>query len=246
VNDSTSTISPVWPTRWAPYSFKSVWSWLLVLGIAILSLLAFFAGIRTTSVPSVSASDFDLLLIIQFAIEGILVAIVLAALPRISKFSLRELGFRVPDGPVIATALVGALAMVVVANGGAYLINTFAHSQHQQDVVQIFKQIHNSTTTALFVIFAIIFAPFAEETAFRIFAFNFGLRFGGFWAGAVLSGVLFGLAHGDLYAALPLALGAVVLCAVYYRTRNAWASMISHSLFNAVSIVALLAFPKAT
>ncbi len=51
----------------------------------------------------------------------------------------------------------------------------------------------------------------------------------------MLSGVLFGIAHGDLYAALPLALGGIVLCAVYYRTRNAFASMISHALFNAFS-----------
>ena len=37
-----------------------------------------------------------------------------------------------------------------------------------------------------------------------------------------------------------------MLCAVYYRTRNAFASMISHALFNAFSIVALLVAPQAT
>ena len=102
------------------------------------------------------------------------------------------------------------------------------------------------TAIASFVTFAVIFAPFAEETIFRIFFFNFGLRFGGFWGGAILSGVLFGLAHGDLYEAIPLALGGIVLCYVYYRSRNAFASMISHALFNAFSIVALLAVPNFT
>jgi membrane protease YdiL (CAAX protease family) len=62
----------------------------------------------------------------------------------------------------------------------------------------------------------------------------------------VLSGVLFGIAHGDIYAALPLALGGIVLCAVYYRTRNAFAPMISHALFNGLSIVALLVAPGIT
>jgi membrane protease YdiL (CAAX protease family) len=42
-----------------------------------------------------------------------------------------------------------------------------------------------------------------------------------------------------------LALGGIVLCAVYYRTRNIFASMLSHALFNALSIVALLLMPKA-
>ena len=54
------------------------------------------------------------------------------------------------------------------------------------------------------------------------------------------------MAHGDLYAMIPLALGGMVLCAVYYRTRNAWMSMLSHALFNTLSIVALLFGPKVS
>ena len=134
--------------------------------------------------------------------------------------------------------------MVIVANGGASLIDYLAHSQHQQDIIAIFKGLHNSTTIVIFAAFAILFAPFAEETFFRLLFFNLGLRYGGFWAGAILSGVLFGIAHGDIFAALPLALGGVVLCGVYYRTGNIFAPMLSHALFNAVSIVALLFIPK--
>jgi membrane protease YdiL (CAAX protease family) len=157
---------------------------------------------------------------------------------------LRELGFRMPTPGNIGIALLGAVAMALVANGGATLIDYLAHSQHQQDIVEIFKQLHDTTTIVLFAVFAIVFAPFAEETFFRLLFFNLGLRYGGFWAGAILSGVLFGIAHGDLYAAIPLALGGMVLCGVYYRTRNIIASMFSHALFNTLSIVVLLAGPK--
>ncbi|HXM08008.1 MAG TPA: CPBP family intramembrane glutamic endopeptidase, partial [Candidatus Acidoferrum sp.] len=58
-----------------------------------------------------------------------------------------------------------------------------------------------------------------------------------------ISAILFGLAHGDAFAAIPLALGGIVLCAVYYRTRNAFASMISHGLFNGLSLAGLLFAP---
>ena len=61
-----------------------------------------------------------------------------------------------------------------------------------------------------------------------------------------MSGLLFGTAHADLFELIPLALGGVVLCGVYYITRNAFASMISHALFNSFSIVVLLMFPKLT
>jgi membrane protease YdiL (CAAX protease family) len=246
VNDSTSAISRDWPTRWPKDSFKGVWTWLLAGFVAFLFVAAFVAGLRTGRVPAVTPIEFDVLILLQFVLEGALVVLLLAALPSLSKFSLRELGFRAPTAANVGTAIVGAVGMVIVANGGASLIDYLAHSQHQQDIVQIFKQLHDSTTIAIFAAFAVIFAPFAEETFFRIFFFNLGLRYSGFWGGAVLSGVLFGIAHGDVYAALPLALGGIVLCAVYYRTRNAFAPMISHALFNSLSIVALLVAPKIT
>ena len=245
MNDSTSATSPVWPTRWPKDSFKGFWTWLLAGFITLLFVGLFVVSQNTKAPTNVDPLEFDLLIGFQFVVEAVLVAIVIAAMPALSKFSLRELGFRMPTWSNLGIAVLGALAMVVVANGGATLIDHLAHSQHQQDIIEIFKGLHNTTTIEIFVVFAVIFAPFAEETFFRLLFFNLGVRYGGFWAGAILSGVLFGIAHGDIFAAVPLALGGVVLCAVYYRTGNIFASMISHALFNTVSIAALLLMPKA-
>jgi uncharacterized protein len=246
VNDSTSATSPVWPTRWPKNSFKGAWTWLIAGSIALLFIVAFFFELRSPAPGAVSPLVIYAVLALQAVIDGALVVLVLATLPALSGFTLRQLGFRIPSSGALGTALLGAVAMVIVANGSAMLIDYLSHTQHQQDIVQIFKELHDRTTIAVFAAFAIIFAPFAEETLFRVFFFNLGLRYGGFWAGAILSGLLFGVAHGSLYAALPLALGGIVLCAVYYRTRNAFASMISHALFNALSIAALLYGPKVT
>jgi membrane protease YdiL (CAAX protease family) len=246
VNDSTSATSPVWPTRWPRDSFTGFRTWLLTGFIALLFVGLFFVSINSPPPTHIAPVEFDALIGLQFVLEGLLVTIVLLALPSISKFSLRQLGFRPPTPRNYVTALLGALLMALVSNGGASLIDYFAHSQHQQDIVEIFKGLHNPTTIAIFAVFAILFAPFAEETFFRVLFFNLGLRYGGFWAGAILSGVLFGIAHGDKFAAVPLALGGIILCGVYYRTRNAFAPMISHALFNALSIVALLVAPQLT
>ncbi len=246
MNDSTSATSPVWPTRWPKDSFKGFWTWLLAGVVAAIFVALFFASLTNPPPKHIDPLAFDILIGLQFGFETLMVAIVLIALPFISKFSLRELGFRAPTWMTLGIAVLGAVAMAIVANGGASLIDSLAHSKHQQDIVEIFKGLRNSTTIAIFAAFAIIFVPFAEETFFRLLFFNLGLRYGGFWAGAVLSGVLFGIAHGDLFAALPLALGGIILCAVYYRTRNAFAPMISHALFNALSIGALLFAPQLT
>jgi membrane protease YdiL (CAAX protease family) len=246
VNDSTSTISPAWPTRWPKDSFTSIWAWLLAGFVAALFVVAFVAGTSLTPPRSIGPRMLEAGLALQFLLEGALIAGLLAALPRLSKFSLRELGFTPPSASTLGIAVVGAVAMAIVADGGATLIERIAHSQHQQETVAILKSLRDRTAIVSFVTFAVIFAPIAEETIFRIFFFNFGLRFGGFWGGAILSAALFGLAHGDLYEAIPLALGGIVLCYVYYRSRNAFASMVSHALFNAFSIVALLAVPNFT
>jgi hypothetical protein len=249
VNDSTSTISPGWPTVWPKDSFRSPWAWVLAFFVAGVFVLTFLAGIKASSsgvsLNGVSPALVIISLILTSALEGFLVIVVLFSLPALSKFSLAELGYRRPTKTTFLAGLAGAVAMTIVANGGATLIDYLAHSKHQQDVIELFRGLHDPTTIALFVFFACVFAPFAEETLFRVFFFNLGLRYGGFWTGAVLSGVLFGLAHGDMFAALPLALGGMILCYVYFRSRNAFASMISHSLFNLVSILALLLAPNS-
>jgi membrane protease YdiL (CAAX protease family) len=210
---------------------------------------AFVLTVRShgMSMRSITPLEIDASLAIQFVLEGLLVALLLAVFPRLAKISLRDAGFVKPTGTTLAWAVGGALVMAIVANGSASLLDHyFVHSKHEQDVVEIFKSLHDRVSIGIFIFFAIAFAPIAEETIFRVFFFNLGLRYGGFWTGAIVSGVLFGLAHGDLTAALPLALGGVVLCYVYYRSRNAYASMISHGLFNALSIAALLFAPGLT
>ena len=59
----------------------------------------------------------------------------------------------------------------------------------------------------------------------------------------VLSAALFGLAHLNLIDAIPLACVGLILAGVYYTTRNAYASMLTHGLFNAFSVVGLLLSP---
>jgi membrane protease YdiL (CAAX protease family) len=76
--------------------------------------------------------------------------------------------------------------------------------------------------------------------------FNAVMRYGGFWSGAIVSGLIFGAVHADKYAFLPLAAGGVILAYVYYRSGNAFTSMITHGLFNAVTVLALVFAPKLT
>ncbi len=250
MNNSTSTTTAAWPTRWPSDSFRAGPTALVILGGLVLGgVLLLIAGIwfgltygaqvRRGTLPIVPA------VVIQLIVEGSVVALVLAALPRVSKFSLRQLGFTPIASWQVGVALLGAVAMVVIVEGSSSLVQVLLHQKHEQGVVDLFKHaIGNPRIMWFFSVFAIVIAPVMEETIFRVFLFNLGLRYGGFWLGAIVSGIAFGAAHGDLFVLVPLMLGGMILSYVYYRTRNAYASMITHGLFNSVTILTLIFAPQ--
>lgn len=182
-------------------------------------------------------------LIAQLGLEIPLVAALLYGLPRIAGFSLRQLGFAIPNAREIGIACAGTLAAIVIVSVVSQILQSAFHLKHEQSIVQQFVQLRGAWRIAFFAVFAIAIGPIAEETVFRVFVFNVGLRYGGFWVGATASAVLFGLAHGNLIDAMPLACVGLILAGVYYVTRNAYASMLTHALFNAFSVVGLLLAP---
>jgi membrane protease YdiL (CAAX protease family) len=222
---------------------------LLLIVVAPLVGYGVYQAIVTQSTPiDAQALGSPLLVIwvltLTLVAEGTITLILLALLPWASRLSFRELGYRVPRAGDVLVAFLGSLVMAVVANGGASLMQSLSHSNQDQQSVAMLRQLHDPRLLIAFAVFACVLAPLMEETIFRVFLFNATRRYFGFWAGAIVSGLCFGLAHGDPIAALPLALGGIVLAFVYYRTHNAFASMITHGLFNSYTILALVITPQ--
>ena len=209
---------------------------LAVVGVGIAIL---WPQMQTTR--SISLVD---AIVIQLVLEVFVVAIVIAAMPRLSGFSLRELGFRALRGSDLVWAALGAVAMIVVVQGLSAGIESAFHQQHEQAIVEQFRELHAPLLIWFFAGFAAVVAPIAEETIFRVFLFNAVMRYAGFWPGAIVSGIIFGAVHGDKFAFVPLAVGGMILAYVYYRSGNAFTSMITHGIFNAVTVIALEFAPK--
>ena len=250
MNNSISKPFPGWPTTWPDGSFRAVPTVLLIL-IVIVPIVAFGAYQAASSAsatvdPRVLGDPLVVIasLALTLVAEGALTIVVLALLPWASRLSLRQLGFHALAPRDLFVAFVGSLVMAVVANGGASLIQSLFHTTQDQQAVTMLRHLRDPRLITAFVLFACVLAPFMEETIFRVFLFNATRRYWGFWAGALISGLCFGAAHGDPIAALPLALGGMVLAFVYYRTGNAFASMITHGLFNSYTILALIFVPQ--
>jgi hypothetical protein len=249
VNNSISKRFVDWPTSWPSGSFRAGPTALL-LAVVVSPILAF--GIWQALLSASTTVDLKTLgdplvviasLALTLLVEGVLALVLIALLPWVSRLSLGALGFRMPTGGDLIVAFLGSLVMALVANGGASLIQSLLHSTQDQQAVAMLRQLHDPRLLTAFTVFACVLAPFMEETIFRVFLFNAVRRYWGFWPGALISGLCFGIAHGDPLAALPLALGGVILAFVYYRTNNAFASMVTHGLFNSYTILALIFTP---
>ncbi len=180
------------------------------------------------------------------------IAALVLLLPWAAGTSFGALGFRAPTARILGVAAIGALAMVILTNGLETLLQTALHVKVSEQAVILFLSMKTPATKALFAFLGIVLAAIAEEMVFRVLLFNAIRRYSRFWVAALASSILFGFVHAtpgvpllqNFILTLPLAIGGVILCAVYARTRNAYAPMITHGLFNAVSFVALLFAPQ--
>lgn len=96
---------------------------------------------------------------------------------------------------------------------------------------------------------AVVVAAIVEEFVFRGVLFRSIADRYGFWLGAAVSGILFGLSHsavGDPLSIWALRVTLVVvgigLAAIYRARRNLLATMSAHASFNAVGVALLLLF----
>ena len=245
-NNSASPISQEWPTHWKPNAFSPAPTAIVLVGIAalvfIISFVALWAYMSATGTPLAIIRQHPPLrfaLLGQFVLDVAAIIYFAFTVPWLAKRPLRDIGFRRPDGNTLAAVVLGAFAMVLVVDLLASVIESALGIKHEQNVVAMFTSITDPGLKLFVAFFAVVVAPIAEEFMFRIFAFNVVLKHANFWVAAIVSGALFGLSHGDAFAFVPLALGGVILCAVYYRTRNAWAPMMVHGLFNSVTVIAL-------
>jgi len=165
-------------------------------------------------------------------------------LPRVAGLSLSDLGLRPPRARDIALGVAGAVLMLAVVALSAIAMVALTHQQPNEEAIALLRQVRTPLQKALFVATAVFLAPMIEELAFRAFLFNALRRYASVTSAAILSGAIFGLVHGIQSPTVwvPLACGGIVLAYVYAWTRNYWASVTTHGLFNAYTTVAVLVF----
>jgi membrane protease YdiL (CAAX protease family) len=158
--------------------------------------------------------------------------------------SFEDLGFgSLPNAQTVLIAVVAGLGLWVLSS----LLGAFQErllGPHPQQIELVLRQHRGIAAFALDFFSAVILAPLWEETFFRGLFFAALVQRMPLWPAAILSGVAFGLGHGDMWNFLPLSVLGVGLALVYFRTGNIWANILTHATINGTDTILIFFFPN--
>lgn len=215
----------------------------VVVGTLCGLLGAFVAAVpvwREVVAASISGSPISVVaaLVVQLGFEVAFIVPMLLLVKPWCGVSLAALGFTLPRRPDVLLGIGVGFGASIVINVLMWSLDPRGH--HTEQAVRLFQNAQTVGDVALFAAFAILIGPVAEEIVFRAFIGRWISSRGGPVVGGCISAILFGLAHGDIWNALPLAAAGGILWWLYWRTKNIYVSMIAHAVFNAVPVCAMI------
>jgi uncharacterized protein len=226
---------------WPPWTAPAAVGVGFVLGFVGTIFVALFGALGGSSLkhpsPAVSLTG-DLVFDLAFVAAALYFSR-LRSNPRPADFGFRPVRLRV------------AVAGVLLAGVGYYVVTSvYATLFKLRGSDKLPSELGVSKSTAALVaatVFVCVIAPIAEEFFFRGFIFG-GLRrlrivvagrYLGPWVAAVLTGILFGLAHtgsANPQFLVPLGLLGFALCLLRWRTRSLYPCMALHSINNSLAL----------
>jgi membrane protease YdiL (CAAX protease family) len=217
----------------------------IVLGLALGQVAVIIVEIIGQAAGSTFAHPTPAVVIVSdvvFDLAFVAAALYFARLngrPRAADFGFRRIHFRLG----LSAFVLAAIGYYVVTAGYSTLFKL-----HGSDKLP--SELGVSRSNAALVgaaVFVCVIAPMAEEFFFRGFFFGVLRRwrimvFGrniGTWVAAIITGILFGLAHTGSASSqylIPLGFLGFVLCLVRWRTRSLYPCMALHSFNNALAL----------
>lgn len=144
-------------------------------------------------------------------------------------------------------ALLAMLPTLMLVNGSALAIQTwmegFWPDLSGQDTAEAFRSAKDPLAKGLLILSAAIVAPLVEEIVFRGFIYGVIKRYTDGIFAALCSSLLFAAIHLHVGTLFPLAILAMVFCAMYELTGCLLVPIVMHALFNATSLTVMLLFP---
>lgn len=144
--------------------------------------------------------------------------------------------FKIPQAILlIIIASISLIVMTTVAYTAVEKLVPGVNLEQEQDTA--FHDASGGAELGMAFFALVIVAPFAEELIFRGFMLPaFAQRFG-FLAGALITSLLFGLAHLQVNVGILTFLMGMLLAWLYKKTGSLWPAILFHSLKNLVAFL---------
>lgn len=180
-------------------------------------------------------TEFQIFIITYFCQFAVLMTLILVITLVWRGSTINSLGIRWPASKdwIRYGLLGGILAAVFILLSGAVIQKV--HPQlPPQSFELILRAIQDKKQFMALLLVGSVLAPLSEELFYRgmvypVFRWHWGKA-----GGMAAAGVIFGLAHMDLWRAIPLALGGMFLCYVYEKSDSILVSTMTHGIWNGI------------
>ncbi|NLW62833.1 MAG: CPBP family intramembrane metalloprotease [Syntrophomonadaceae bacterium] len=201
----------------------------ITLGLDLFSYL-----VRTAGLPPTKVSEFVLDYLLYFFYFATGIGLVLLA----TSSRLERVGFKRQDLRLILKwGVGGGLILFVMVLGAGVIIQLLQPSLPPQPFEEVLRKVVTGKELLLMILVGSVLAPLVEEVYFRGMVYPVLRQYVGVIWGLIISGILFGLMHWDLWRTVPLALGGMVLAYIYERSRTIYAPWIAHGVWNGIMAV---------
>jgi membrane protease YdiL (CAAX protease family) len=221
---------------------KPSWSWLDVvlvyLGIICLSVIFGMYGQHLLSylyklgIPDTKLTYFTVAYLLQFLVT---VGLVLLLAVVAHNSSWRELGLAlVPAKKFFRYGIMGGLVLLAVIFLLSVPIEILNPDLEPQAYEEMLRTVQGAGQFLLLLLMGAVLAPISEELFYRGMIYPLARYSLGTLGGAIVAGLIFGLAHWDLWRAIPLAIGGAILCYLYEKSGSIWTTATAHGIWNGV------------
>jgi Predicted metal-dependent membrane protease len=147
----------------------------------------------------------------------------------------RDLGLRPARlADVGLYGILGGILLIIMVLIMGLVLKYFQPDLQPQSIEEMLRTAGQLRDFLILTATATILAPIAEEIFYRGMVYPLFRKYLGTAWGAIGAGLIFGLAHFDLWRAIPLAIGGAILCYIYERTGSILVSMVAHGIWNGI------------
>ena len=219
---------------------------LIHLGISVVVSIC-FSVVLVSGIVNVTdmAGEYDIVekinhsVLYQLIITSVLSGVIAFFLYRSDQRRRKE-GFLGQGEDFVWSPPVIWFSVIILAIAGSQMLNDLIRVLRLNEVFPYYSQMTDDTMAGqpvwlLFLTVGIL-APIAEELIFRGLVFRRMKDFMKPWMAIVLSGLLFGIYHGNMIQFLYASLLGILLSLIYHRTGTLWTPILAHVVANLWSL----------